>query len=81
MYLWSGKPVGHLYHTLQVFRSATGWFTNGWLYDRSNHPALFTGAAHGGPLNPGCAGEAGQGGRASQQSKAAKQVAEGLLDQ
>ena len=54
IYLWSGKPVGHLYQD-RVYRFSgrqLGWFTNGWLYDRSNHPALFTGEAHGGPVKP-----------------------------
>jgi len=54
LYLWKGKPVGYLvdgkvygYKGRQL-----GWFENGWLYDRSNRPALFTTDAIGGPVKP-----------------------------
>ena len=54
IYLWNGIPVGYLYEA-KVYSFAgrqLGWFSDGWLYDRSNHPALFSEAATGGPIKP-----------------------------
>ncbi len=54
LYLWSGEPVG--YFSDDKVYSFTGrllgWIANGWLYDRSNRPALFSTEAAGGPLHP-----------------------------
>jgi len=54
LYLWNGKPVGYI-DSGRVFSfrgRVLGWMDNGWLYDRSNRPALFADGATGGPVKP-----------------------------
>ena len=54
LYLWTGKPVGYL-HDDRIYSfggKLLGWFSNGWLYDRKNKPALFSTDANGGPVRP-----------------------------
>lgn len=54
LYLWGGEPVAYFYDDkVYGFNGRLlGWFENGWLYDRSNHPSLFTTEAAGGPVKP-----------------------------
>lgn len=54
LYLWSGKPVAFLYSgKVYAFSGRLlGWLENGWLYDLSNRPALFSADAVGGPVKP-----------------------------
>jgi hypothetical protein len=54
LYLWSGEPVGY-FASDKVYSFSgrlLGWIENGWLYDRSNQPALFSADASGGPMRP-----------------------------
>lgn len=53
-YLWSGQPVAHLKgdKVYSFGGRLLGWFTDGWLYDRQNCPALFSSKATGGPVRP-----------------------------
>ena len=54
LYLWNGKPAGYLVDDKVYSFSGCqlGWFENGWLYDRSNRPALYSARASGGPVKP-----------------------------
>lgn len=54
IYAWDGTPVAYLSDERVYAYSGRllGWLTNGWLYDRSNHPAMFSAAATGGPARP-----------------------------
>lgn len=54
LYLTSGKCVGYVRDGVVWAMSGRllGYFENGWLYDRSNSPALFSAAATGGPVKP-----------------------------
>lgn len=54
IYLWSGEPVGYFVEDKVYSFSGRllGWIANGWLYDRSNQPALFSTDASGGPMRP-----------------------------
>lgn len=54
LYLWNGEPVGY-FEGDKVYSFSgrlLGWIANGWLYDRSNQPALFSADASGGPMRP-----------------------------
>ena len=54
LYLWNGRPVGYM-NDGRVYSfdgHILGWVENGWLYDRQNRHALFSGDAQGGPLRP-----------------------------
>lgn len=54
LYAWNGKPVGYL-SSGRVYSfggKVLGWFHDGWLYDRSNRPAMFSREATGGPMRP-----------------------------
>lgn len=54
LYLWSGEPVGYFSDNKVYSYSGRllGWIDKGWLYDRSNRPALFSTDASGGPMRP-----------------------------
>lgn len=54
LYLWNGKPVGYITDDkVYSFKGRLlGWFSNGWLMDRKNKPALFSPDASGGPTRP-----------------------------
>ena len=54
LYLWTGKPVAYFSDDrVYSFKGKLlGWFSNGWLYDRKNMPALFSPDASGGPIKP-----------------------------
>jgi len=54
LYLWNGNPVGYIGdgRVYSFAGKVLGWFENGWLYDRSNRPALFSATASGGPVKP-----------------------------
>lgn len=53
-FFWTGEPAGFLRGgAVNAYDGRfLGWFDRGWLYDRENRPALFTGQAMGGPLRP-----------------------------
>lgn len=74
IYLWGGQPVAYL-HDDKVYSfdgRFLGWFENGWLYDKTNSPALFMDGATGGPGKPGKQGKPGKGGRAGRPGKAGR---------
>ena len=54
LYLWNGTPVAHVADekVYSFSGSLLGWFTDGWLYDQNNQPALFSKNSRGGPVRP-----------------------------
>ncbi|WP_417424703.1 4-fold beta flower protein [Hoeflea sp.] len=54
LYLWTGTPVGYFSddRVYSFSGKLLGWYTDGWLYDRKNKPALFSSKASGGPTKP-----------------------------
>lgn len=54
LYLWDGTPVGYFSNDKVYTFSGRllGWIEKGWLFDRSNRPALFSAKASGGPMRP-----------------------------
>lgn len=54
LYLWDGSPSAYIVEgrVYSFTGRQLGWFENGWLYDRSNRPALYSADARGGPVKP-----------------------------
>jgi hypothetical protein len=54
LYTWPGIPVAFMRADKVYAYSGRflGWFSNGWIYDRSNAPLLFSLDAIGGPVKP-----------------------------
>lgn len=77
IFLWTGKPVAFL-HDGKVYSFTgrqLGWFENGWLYDRSNRPALFSKSATGGPVRPARRAKPAKNARLAKPAKLARQAA------
>jgi hypothetical protein len=54
IYTWDGTPVAYVSdERIYAYNGRLlGWLTDGWLYDRSNRPALFSAQSSGGPIRP-----------------------------
>jgi len=76
-YLWGGEPIGYLYddRVYSFGGKQLGWFDGGWLYDRTNRPALFLSNAVGGPVKPVKQVKSVKGVKHVKPVKAVKQVA------
>jgi hypothetical protein len=71
LYTFGGQPIAYL-HDQSVYSFSErhlGWFINGWIYDSSGHPLLFSEHAIGGPGKPGRAGRPGKAGRVGRPGK------------
>ena len=77
LYLWNGKPVGYVDDDrIYSYRGRLlGWFLNGWVYDRSNRPALFSAAASGGPVRPVRQARPAKSARQARPARSVRQVA------
>ncbi|WP_371257945.1 4-fold beta flower protein [Pseudomonas sp. URMO17WK12:I4] len=71
LYTFGGQPIAYIHEeSIYSFPGRhLGWFVNGWIYDSSGHPLLFSEQATGGPGKPGRAGRPGKAGRAGRPGK------------
>lgn len=76
LYLWSGEPVAYVTdEKVYSFNGRLlGWFTNGWLYDRANRPALFSSDSSGGPARPARRARPAKHARRARPAKHARQA-------